>query len=164
MSQVRRESGNNYRASYIDGNTVRKAEPVRQPGRRERVYRDGKRVYESERQIRERERALQMNGVSVAFLAVVSAVCLVMCVVYLHVQSEVSQARDDIAQLKTDISIVVSQNDALNYSINSYVDTENIYKVATKKMGMQQPADKQISYYETSDSGYTVQYGDIPKE
>lgn len=155
MNQTNR---NYYRTEYVDGNTVRKARPERE----RRVYVDGKRVRESERELRARENALSMNGPYVAFLAVVSAVCLLMCVAYLYMQSDISATRSNIAQLKTDISTVQSQNDALTYSINSYVDVDNIYKTATKKLGMKQATGNQISTYKSSDSGYTVQYGDIP--
>lgn len=161
MSQVRRGNGY-YNGSYIDGNIVRKE--VITPERTRRVYKDGRRVYESERQIREREKALHMNGSYVLFLTGVFAVCLAMCFGYLYVQSEISQTRSEIADLKTNISTVVSQNDSLNYSINSCIDTNNIYKKATQEMGMTQATDEQIVFYKSSDSGYTVQYGDIPKE
>ena len=141
---------------------MRKEEII--PERTRRVYKDGKRVYESERQIRERERALHMNGSYVFFLTGVFAVCLAMCFGYLYVQSEIAQTRSEISKLKTDISTVASQNDSLNYSINSCMDTNNIYKKATQEMGMTQATDEQIVFYKSSDSGYTVQYGDIPKE
>ena len=55
-------------------------------------------------------------------------------------------------------------NNALNYSINSYVNVVHVYKVATTKLGMKQATDKQISTYKASDSGYTLQYGDIPRK
>ena len=152
MNQVRRS---NYGREYVDGNTVRKLNPDRDRDRR--VYVDGKRVQENERQIRAREYAKIMNAPYVAFLAIVSAVCLIMCVCYLNIQS-------NIATLKGQISTVQSQNDALNYSINSYIDTDNIYKMATNKLGMKQATDDQISKYKLSDGGYTVQYGDIPNK
>jgi len=105
-----------------------------------------------------------MNAPYVAFLAIVSAVCLIMCVCYLNIQSDISETRTNIATLKGQISTVQSQNDALNYSINSYIDTDNIYKMATNKLGMKQATDDQISKYKLSDGGYTVQYGDIPNK
>lgn len=157
MSQVRRDR---YTTSYIDGNTVRQPEPQK----RRRVYRGTERIHESERQIRARESTIRMNAANAIFLVVVSVACLLMCVGYLYVQSEITQTRSEIASLKNQINTVASQNDALNYTINSYMDTEHIYKVATKKMGMKKAKDKQISLYKKSDSGYTVQYGDIPKE
>lgn len=156
----RLETRNYYRSEYVSGNAVRKTTPDRE----RRVYVDGERVRQSEKEIRASERALTMNAPYVAFLAVVSVVCLITCVVYLHLQSDISETRADIGQLKTQISTLQSQNDALNYSINSYIDADHIYDVATKKLGMTQAAGEQISKYKLSDNGYTVQYGDIPEK
>ncbi len=155
MNRVRREY---YRDEYVSGNTVRQTVPERE----RRVYTDSRNMRHSKREIRARERALTMNAPHVIFLAVVSLVCLAMCVAYLHIQSDISKTRTSIADLKTQISTVQSQNDALNYAINSYVDVDNIYKLATTKLGMRQATDNQISYYKPSESGYTIQYGDIP--
>ena len=156
MSKVRNE--NYYTNEYIYGNTVRKANPQRE----RRVETTPQRNPRSDKRVRANERALTMNAPYVAFLAVVSAVCLLMCVMYLNIQSDISETRTSISDLKNEISTVQSQNDALQYSINSYVDVDRIYKVATSKLGMSQAKDDQISKYKTSDSGYTVQYGDIP--
>ena len=156
MSQAR--TRDYYRNEYVSGNTVRQIRPERE----RRVYVDGRRVRQNERELRANEKALTMNAPYVAFLAVVSIVCLLMCVAYLHLQSDISQTRTNISEVKTQISTIQSQNDALNYSINSYVNVDHIYKVATTKLGMKQASDEQISKYKSSDSGYTVQYGDIP--
>lgn len=155
-----RAAVNYYKSEYINGNTVRKTAPARE----RRVYVDGQRVTSSERELRARERALTMNAPYVAFLAVVSAVCLIMCVCYLHIQSDISETRTSIAQIKNQISTVQSQNDAINYSINSYVDVDHIQKIAKDKLGMSKATDEQIIRYKSSDTGYTVQYGDIPSK
>ena len=156
MSKVR--TRDYYTNEYISGNTVRKTNPQRE----RRVERAPRRSAQSRQNVRINEKALTMNAPYVAFLAVVSVVCLLMCVMYLNMQSDISETRTSISGLKNQISTVQSQNDALQYSINSYVDVDRIYKEATTKLGMSQAKDDQISKYKTSDSGYTVQYGDIP--
>lgn len=156
------ESGRYYRSEYIDGNTVRQTSPARE--RREYTQRQRQVQYSKARELRAKEKALAMNAPYVAFLAIVSLACLIMCVTYLHVQAQVTGTRDKVSELKTQISTVQSQNDALHYSINSNIDAEHIYKVATKKLGMSQASGDQISMYKSSDSGYTVQYGDIPSK
>lgn len=155
MSQAAR---NYYRSEYVRGNTVRQTSPARE----RRVYTDKQRVPSREKQIRANDKALAMNAPYVVFLAVVSLVCLIMCVTYLHIQSQITNTRETVAGLKSQINTLQSQNDALEYSINSNVDADRIYKVATTKLGMSQAADDQISMYESSDNGYTVQYEDIP--
>lgn len=146
-----------YGVEYIDGNTVRKTRPQesprqeRKPGRQTQISTGS-------------TKALSMNGASVFFLAAVSFACIIMCVLYLNVQSNISETRNSISGLKRQISTVQSQNDALNYSINSYIDTDYIYKTAKNNLGMEQAGEDQIVTYRSSNSGYMVQYGDIPSK
>lgn len=85
------------------------------------------------------------------------------CKLFTHAVKHYSNKRQYLT-VKSQISTVQSQNNALNYSINSYVNVDHVYKVATTKLGMKQATDKQISTYKASDSGYTLQYGDIPRK
>ena len=139
---------------YIMGNTARQLEPAVQDRpqiRRERV---------SER--KRRKSATAINGVSVLMITVVGILCGATIMAYLFLHSSISETRNNIAKIKTNINTVQSQNDALKYSINTYQDSENVYKMATKKLGMRQAKGDQLSIYKSSDKGYTVQYGDIP--
>ena len=138
------------------GNTARQLEPAVQDRpqiRRERV---------SER--KKRKSATAINGVSVLMITIVGVLCGATIMAYLFLHSSISETRNNIAQIKTNINTVQSQNDALKYSINTYQDSENVYKVATKKLGMRQAKGDQLSIYKSSDKGYTVQYGDIPNK
>lgn len=155
---------NYYRSEYVDGNTVKRERPSAniQPKQNPKVNSEQRRRQLAEEQ--RRAKGLTMNAPHVAFLALVSIVCLVVCFSYLYVQSGITATRDNISQLKNDINTVQSQNNALNYSINSYVNVDHVYKVATKKLGMKQATDKQIFNYKASDRGYTLQYGEIPNK
>ena len=138
------------------GNTARQIEPAIQ----DRPQIRNNRVSERKKA----KSALAINGVSVFFMALVAVFCIATCVAYLYLQSTISETRDSISKIKTDINTVQSQNDALKYSINTYVDSEHVYNVATKKLGMRQAKGDQLSIYKSSDKGYTVQYGDIPNK
>ncbi len=146
----------NYTNEYIDGNTVRKTMPQKQHPQQH------KRAGQADHERQRNRRALPVNGTSVFFMGVVFLACIFMCVLYLNVQSGISAARTSISSLKNQINTVQSQNDALNYSINSYIDTDYIYNTAKKELGMKQAGEDQIVTYHSSDSGYMVQYGDIP--
>ena len=150
------ERRNYRRDEYIMGNTARQMEPAIQ----DRPQIRNTRVSERKKM----KSALAINGVSVFIMAVVAAFCIAICVSYLYLQSNISETRDNITKIKTNINTVQSQNDALKYSINTYVDSENVYNVATKKLGMRQAKGDQLSIYKSSDKGYTVQYGDIPNK
>ena len=147
----------NYRRNdYIMGNTARQLEPAVQ----DRPQIRNNRV--SERKMR--KSAYSINAASVVFITLVGILCGATIVAYLFLHSSISETRNNIAEIKTNINTVQSQNDALKYSINTYQDSENVYKVATKKLGMHQAKGDQLSIYKSSDKGYTVQYGDIPNK
>ena len=150
------ERRNYRRDDYIMGNTARQLEPAVQ----DRPQIRNTRVSERKKM----KSALAINGVSVFLMAIVAAFCIATCVGYLYLQSNISETRDNISKIKTNINTVQSQNDALKYSINTYVDSENVYNVATKKLGMRQAKGDQLSIYKSSNKGYTVQYGEIPNK
>ncbi len=154
-----------YRSEYVDGNTVKRESTARQirPERKPQNDVRQRRHTVTKEELR-RAKALSMSAPHVAFLVVVSVICLVVCVAYLYVQSNITATRESISELKNEINTVQSYNNALNYSINNYVNVDHVYKVATKKLGMKQATDKQIYYYKASDSGYTLQYGNIPNK
>lgn len=146
------------RDTYIYGN----AAPELVPGRRERVYENGQRVRQSERELRNRDRALRMNGPYVFFLALISIFCLSMGVIYLGVQSEISNTRAQITTLKTNISTLTAKNEAVDYAIERYVSSDYIINVATNELGMVEADSDQVVFYKNSDSEYTVQFKDVP--
>ena len=148
------ERRNYRRDEYIMANTARQLEPAVQ----DRPQIRNSRVSERKKM----KSTLAINGPSVLIMAIIAVFCIGICVGYLYLHTSISETRDNIAKIKTDINTVQSQNDALKYSINTYVDSENVYKVATKKLGMHQAKGDQLSIYKSSDKGYTVQYGDIP--
>ena len=147
----------NYRRNeYIMGNTARQLEPAVQDRPQIRNHR-----------VSERKRtrsAYSINAKSIVFITIVGILCGATIVAYLFLHSSISETRNNIAKIKTDINTVQSQNDALKYSINTSKDSENVYNVATKKLGMRQAKGDQLSIYKSSDKGYTVQYGDIPNK
>ena len=147
-----------YTSEFVYGNIATQSVPSRE---QIEVQRKHKRHTVEQEEIK----GLAMSAPLVVFFAIVTMVCLVMSVSYLHMQSNITATRDSISQLKSQISTVQSQNNALNYSGDSrHVTVDHVYKVATTKLGMKQATDKQISTYKASDSGCTLQYGDIPRK
>ena len=56
-----------------------------------------------------------------------------------------------------------AENDALETSINTYVDLDHIYDVATKELGMGYASKNQILLYDKTESEYVRQYEDVPE-
>lgn len=147
--------------TYTDGNAVRVERPQERP---ERVYIDGERVKTGERQLHRREAAAGISGAYAAFLAVSVAVCLSLCVYYLNIQAQINSTKSSIESLSDQIEVLTTENEALNYSINSYIDLDYIYEVATEDLGMVVASADQISVYERTESEYVSQSQDIPLE
>jgi len=148
-----------YNASaYVYGNAAQELKPQR----RERVYENGQRVHQSQKELRSRDKALQMNGAYVFFLALVSVACLTLCVVYLSIQFEISETRNNITALKNDIYTITAKNEAVDYAIEGYNTAEYVIDIATNQLGMVEADADQVALYQSSDSEYTVQFKDIP--
>lgn len=151
-----------YGQAYVHGNTVRKPEPERLPDPRE--SQDPRRkVSKSYTVRRNQERALQMD-LPYVFLLTVAAVCaLYICVNYLHVQSTMAARITNIENLEKRLEVLKSENDALETRINTSLDLEKVYRIATEELGMVYANKKQVLLYDRTESEYVRQYEDIPK-
>lgn len=147
---------------YVDGNTVRKlnrqAEPVR-PERRE----PKKEQRRSHVVRRNQEKALHMDGAYVFALTVAAVITLFICMNYLRVQSSITTRINRIEELELELENMKSENDALQTRIDTYVDLDHIFKVATEELGMVYANRNQILLYNKTESEYVRQYEDIPK-
>ena len=148
-------------AHYVDGNTVRKVNryttelmpkrDVQEDYRRSHVVR------------RNREKALYMDGPYVFALTIAAVVTLFLCMNYLHIQSSITTRIDHIEELELTLEHLKSENDALQTRIDTYVDLDHVYKVATEELGMVYANKDQILLYNKTESEYVRQYEDIPK-
>ena len=57
-----------------------------------------------------------------------------------------------------------AENNTLETRINTSVNLDHIYKVATEELGMVYPDDSQVIYYDQTEREYVQQYESIPKE
>lgn len=104
-----------------------------------------------------------MNLPFVIMLTIASVFTLYLCVSYLQVQSSITSRIRNIASLESEIETLKSENDALETSINTYVDLDHVYEVATKDLGMVYANKDQVILYNKTESEYVRQYEDIPQ-
>ena len=88
---------------------------------------------------------------------------LYLCVNYLHLQSSITAKINNIEKLEQQVESVKSENDALAIRINTYVDLDYVYKVATEELGMVYANKNQVLLYDKTESEYIRQYEDIPQ-
>ncbi|MBD5134902.1 MAG: cell division protein FtsL [Lachnospiraceae bacterium] len=147
---------------YISGNTARQLQAVPERKRRERQEKQKKELSQSVK--KNREKALQMSMGYVLFLAAVTITVVVVCFNYLKLHADISATTSNITNLTSSIDTLTAQNDALDYSINSYTDVNYIVRVAVEELGMVQASKDQVSYYKSTESEFMKQFTDVPEE
>ena len=154
--------------TYTDGNTVRK---VKQAGKGRSGSREAaQRKKQAEDHLRRshivrrnREKALYMDGPYVFALTVAAVITLFLCMNYLRIQASITTRINNIEALELKLEHLKSENDALQTRIDTYVDLDHVYKVATEELGMVYANKNQILLYNKTESEYVRQYEDIPK-
>lgn len=157
--------------SYVDGNTVRKAEPVIEIDR-EQLLREQQQQYALEIERKKRKRHMRMRRekmrgmdlFSVLFLSGAMILTAYSCVVYLEAQSQVTSMSKQLAQMEKNIINIKQENKVASEELYTEVDLDYVYKRATRKLGMVHPSEKQIITYEGTNSDTVKQYGEIPGE
>ena len=145
---------------YVDGSTARRLEvaPQKQKG-----ISTKKTVSTKHKKVR-REKALPMNRASVLILAIASIVTVVLCVQYVQLQTEITTTLKSINAKEVELANLKEHNNETDKRINSFIDLNHIYQVATEELGMRYATKEQIAYYQSSGSEYVRQYKDIPEE
>ncbi len=147
--------------TYIYGNVVRKLAPEQQPRRQEPERREHTHADYTVR--RNQEKALQIDLPYLMLLVVAACCTLYICVNYLHQQSEINTRLDNIKTLEQDIETLKSENDALETRINTSIDLDYVYRVATEELGMVYAGKDQVLLYNKTESEYVRQNEDIPQ-
>ncbi len=158
---ARKQQGNYKNEYYMDGNTARKLQVVpRYPEEEELQPRQ-----QPVRKIRKRPRVNEgIDMFSLFVLTVAIVVTLYTCVEFLGVQSNLTEMNTEIADLESSLTKLQNENtDALS-QLNTFLDLNYIYQVATNELGMVYPNENQVITYESNLSDYVRQYDDIPEE
>jgi len=161
MAARRRRMETGTSRAYVDGNTVRKTEQHTYEERPERSVREGYR--HSHRVRRNQEKALYVDGPYVFALTIAAVVTLFLCMNYLRIQSSITTRIDHIEELELKLEHLKSENDALQTRIDTFVDLDHVFKVATEELGMVYANKDQILLYDKTESEYVRQYEDIPE-
>ena len=153
---------------YVHGSAVHHLQPV---PTEEEIYRR-RRETEKERRERERRRRRQeqqldkffrMDFLSFIMLFAGTIAMLLLCCSMISSQASVRSMKKTIASREIELSNLQKQNDSDLAEINATIDLTQIYKVATKKLGMVHASENQIIEYDSTKSDFVRQYGDIRK-
>ena len=105
-----------------------------------------------------------VNDLGQVVMLTIAAVCtLCLCVNYLHLQSSITASIHGVELLEAKLEHLKTENNALEMNINTSVDLDHVYKVATEELGMVYANKDQILHYDKTESEYVRQNEDIPK-
>lgn len=150
--------------AYIHGSAVRKVQEEA-PARRkepEKEKTNEHRQKVSSRVRRNQQKALRIDLPYLVLLMAASCCTLFICINYLQVQTTMTRRMDRIEKLEKDLDSLRAENDTLQTRINTSVDLDYVYKVATEQLGMVYAGKNQVRMYHQTESEFVRQYEDIP--
>ncbi len=155
---------NIYSNDYVYGSVARKmaaADTVRrQEERRQRE------VEEQQRRVKEKRRAKRVHKVNVIYtLALIGmmSVMIYMFVGYVQLQASIQANAAEVNRMEKELSKLTESNNLTALELDTNLDYNKIYEIATKELGMVYPANSQVIEYNSTPSEYVKQYKDIPQ-
>ena len=151
---------------YVNGNTVRELEaPVRRDPRTRREMEEVRRRKNRRNAARRnRQRAMEMNRGYVVFLTGCVLVTALTAVLFVQMQSQMTNHMRSVASLESQVVNLRADNDARYKEITTSVDLNHVKDVAINELGMTYPKEKQVVYYSIENNNCMDQYRDIPKQ
>lgn len=146
------------RSGYVYGDLAHQLEEV--PERRTQPVRRRKtKTYPKQKPV---TLPASLEPASFLFLTAAIVVVLATAFVYLRVQSGITQMKNDVISLQSEIAETKQENEETYQKIMDSVDLSQVYEIATGELGMIQPVDNQVYKYDNKKSDMVKQYGDIP--
>lgn len=106
-----------------------------------------------------REKAERLRDRVISFkFAIAVAFVFGCCILTMSSYARVVEKREQISTLKSELSKIQSENNALSAEIAEQVNLEVIEKEAIERLGMAKPQQYQIIYIDVPEQSYTVQY------
>ncbi len=150
----RRQPTREQKTLYIQGNTLPKERPEREPSRPLRKV--NKTVK------RNQERVRYMNLPYVMFLTGALVFAGIILIGYLQMQAQLTVSIKNVAALESELNNLKLTNDENLDRINSAVNLEEIKKVAVTELGMTYAKEGQIVKISGEGSDYVRQLKEMP--
>lgn len=101
-------------------------------------------------------------GFAFTAIMVACAVLFFVCLTkYITLNIQINQKTKQVTQLRNQVAKAINENDNYEMSINSKIDYNYIYNVATQELGMVYASSNQIVNYNHETGEYVVQFKDV---
>lgn len=155
---------NKYKSTYVYGNVVRKEAALPKTSEQERKIRE-RRLEEKRAREREYQKTKKLHRINLVYtLALIGAmgVLIYMLVGYVQLQASLKVYAAEITRLETDLGKLTENNNTAELELNTNINYEDIFRIATAELGMVYPTRGQVVEYHSTVSEYVKQYQDIP--
>ena len=143
------------RRTYVEGNTVRRLDTVREL--QEPVRRPNQGVR------RNQEKSRYMNLPYVLFLTAAMVITGIMLIGYLQTQSNLTLSIKKVAKLESELNDMRLSNDEQLERINTSLDMEEIRRIAIEELGMTYAKEGQVVMVSGEGSDYVRQISAMPE-
>lgn len=157
-----RERRDYYTQTYIEGNTVRRMEAAPDYRRKREEQREAERRRQRNIARRNQQRLAHMNRGYVAFLSMAVVLTVIVCAMYIRLQSDVTNSLATISTIESQLAELRADNDATEKRIEASVDLAQVKDIAMNQLGMVYAGQNQIVHYSVDKEDYMNQYEDIP--
>lgn len=144
------------------------AAPKRVPEVPQRVHRrhseiERRRIERQQQEIEQnRVRATRIGGLFTVLMVAAMAVLLFTCSGYIGLINNRTSNEKTINTLQSELEDLKNTNDQRQLAIDTSINYEYIYKVATEELGMVYADPNQVVDYESGESNYVIQFSDVP--
>lgn len=149
---------------YTDGSTVRKQKPDYQqeePERRVRKERKLKRRTDPTA-ARIAERSVSFNARYTLIVSILLVTMIGSCIMMLMMQTRVEKRENDIASKRSELQTIQADNEAVETEIDTMYSQDDIYKIATGRLGMVyagSSGNDRVLYYDKRSGDYMQSEG-----
>lgn len=143
------------RRTYVEGNTARAIDPVRE------LQQPVRRVNQNVR--RNQEKSRYMNLPYVLFLTAAMVITGIMLIGYLQVQANLTVSIKRVSTLESQLNDMRLSNDEQLERINTAIDMEEIKRIAIEELGMTYAKEGQVITVSGEGSDYVRQLVEMPE-
>ncbi len=143
------------RRTYVEGNTVRKIDTVRE------LQQPVRKTNQNVR--RNQEKSRYMNLPYVLFLSVAMVITGIMLIGYLQTQANLTVSIERVAAAESRLNDMRLSNDEQLERINASIDMEEIKRIAIEELGMTYAKEGQVVTISGEGSDYVRQLVEMPQ-
>lgn len=111
---------------------------------------------------RNREKAMEFNAGYTAVLTVALVAIVIICIAYLTGQNKLNTQINLITSKQKQLATMMNENHAKKANLEKSIDLEEIRDFAINSLGLQEPTQDQVIYYDGVSSDYVKQYEQVP--